>query len=140
MDGLQIQDIRLGIIASRSALSLNPEAMHIAMGMLIAMGCKEENMISHLVPADTDIPLTAKFFAEYTSVDGLVVITRKPEMSIENHIIEVQLDWDLPIEIRYANKVTEPGIIEMLMLQDALATLADMDEDDIPIKQKGNVN
>ena len=66
-------------------------------GNLISAGCLEQNIKIRRVPLDDDIPMGVLFFAEYTDVDAVIVLSQiVPFDYIKQNVIETQLQWNLP--------------------------------------------
>lgn len=66
-------------------------------GGLMAAGCIEQNIKIKHIPLDDDIPLGVLFFAEYTDVDAVIVLSQVvPYDYIKQSVIDIQLQWNMP--------------------------------------------
>ena len=66
-------------------------------GGLIAAGCLEQNIKIRHVPLEDDIPMGVLFFAEYTDVDAVIVLSQVvPFDYIKQSVIDTQVQWNMP--------------------------------------------
>ena len=67
-------DMKFGIVVSE----WNPEVTNAlrdgAVRTLRECGCSDENIIVRYVPGTFELPMGARFFAEHTDVDGVIVL------------------------------------------------------------------
>lgn len=111
-------------MAHRSTLQNLPDAREMAFGVVVAegnseigalllegalrtlreAGCAEHNIQVKFVPDLFDLAMTTQFFAEYTTVDGVILLgcnlegdpQRELLQPILQNILQIQLQWNMP--------------------------------------------
>lgn len=135
-------EIRLGIVVSETtnmmssyALGINP----IADYLVESCGCLESNIQVKFVPSDFDIPLGVLFFAEYTDVDGVIVIGGVYDV-IAKSLLDLQIQWNMPIEYSSDSLKVGSNVIRMVQIQSQMAAEVP-EEQRIPVaNRRDNVN
>lgn len=103
-------------------------------GGLMAAGCIEQNIKIRRVPLEDDIPMGVQFFAEYTDVDAVIVLSEVvPFDYIKQVVIDIQLQWNMPTLFGSSNApdANEPYLtvaeraIAMVMLQEEMEAESD---------------
>ncbi len=103
----------------------NPEVTNAlaegAINTLREAGCPEGNIIVKHVPGTFELPLGAQYFAEYTSVDAIIVLGcviqgDTPHFDyvcsgVTQGVTQLQLQWNIPIAF---------GVLTVLNTQQAL--------------------
>lgn len=91
---------------------------------LTKQGCLEQNIKIRRVPAHEDIPLGVMFFAEYTDVDAVVVLTEQiPEEFLRRATIDLQTHWNMPVLYAAARRDAETALqhaVEVALLQEEM--------------------
>ena len=66
---------------------------------LMAAGCFERNIKIRRVPMTDDIPMGVQFFAEYTDVDAVIVLSHDGQLPdyVKNAVIQLQMQWNMPV-------------------------------------------
>lgn len=107
-------EIRVGIVAE--------EGLDIwsALTCLKQSGCADENIIVKYVPP-FQLALGALFFAEYTDVDCTVVIGREHSDPIATSLLNLQIQWNMPIDYTLAPALDCAAVINMVQLQSQMA-------------------
>lgn len=107
-------EIKIGIVAE--------EGLDIwsALTCLKQSGCVDENIIVKYVPP-FQLALGALFFAEYTDVDCTVVIGREHSDPIATALINLQMQWNMPIDYTVAPALDCAAVIKMVQLQSSMA-------------------
>lgn len=73
-------------------------------GSLIAAGCLEQNIKIRHVPLEDDIPMGVMFFAEYTYVDAVVVLSQVlPFDYVKKSVIDLETQWNMPVVFGSSN-------------------------------------
>lgn len=134
---LSPSEIRLGIVIvetyvrSYSRIDVVDEAYMPLLESLKRRGCLESNIQVKFVPYDFDIPLGVLFFAEYTDVDGVIVIGNGYDATIAKSLLDLQIQWNMPVEYHYEGSDTDRGrsVISMVLMQSMMA-------DDVPEEQR----
>ncbi|MBQ9962537.1 MAG: hypothetical protein IJO90_04130, partial [Alistipes sp.] len=65
--------------------------------------------------------LGALFFAEYTDVDCTIVIGREHNDPIATALINLQMQWNMPIDYTVAPALDCAAVIKMVQLQSSMA-------------------
>ena len=98
-------------------------------GGLISAGCLEQNIKIRHVPLEDDIPMGVFFFAEYTDVDAVIVLSQVvPFDYIKQSVIDIQIQWNMPTLFGSSNvaDANEPYLtvadraIAMVILQEEM--------------------
>ena len=107
-------EIKVGIVAE--------EGLDIwsALTCLKQSGCADENIIVKYVPP-FQLALGALFFAEYTDVDCTVVIGREHSDPIATSLLNLQIQWNMPIDYTLAPALDCAAVIKMVQLQSQMA-------------------
>ncbi len=107
-------EIKIGIVAE--------EGLDIwsALTCLKQSGCVDENIIVKYVPP-FQLALGALFFAEYTDVDCTIVIGREHNDPIATALINLQMQWNMPIDYTVAPALDCAAVINMVQLQSSMA-------------------
>lgn len=107
-------EIKVGIVAE--------EGLDIwsALTCLKQSGCADENIIVKYVPP-FQLALGALFFAEYTDVDCTVVIGREHSDPIATSLLNLQIQWNMPIDYTLAPALDCAAVINMVQLQSQMA-------------------
>lgn len=107
-------EIKIGIVAE--------EGLDIwsALTCLKQSGCVDENIIVKYVPP-FQLALGALFFAEYTDVDCTIVIGREHNDPIATALINLQMQWNMPIDYTVAPALDCAAVIKMVQLQSTMA-------------------
>lgn len=86
---------------------------------LTERGCQTQNIVMRPVPTIHDTVLATHFFAEYTDVDGVMIIAPENQMnsmiSVMNGIYQLQIQWNMVVTIGSSDKLD--ALLEMIMLQ-----------------------
>ena len=86
---------------------------------LMAMGCAQHNIVVRRVPTLHDVVIATQFFAEYTDVDGVVILAPQNRvmgmLSLMNGIVQIQIQWNMVVEIGGAE--CAENVVEMVAMQ-----------------------
>lgn len=114
---LSPSEIRLGIVVSETS----PALYNLGVNYLVEnCGCLESNIQMKVVPSDFDIPLGVLFFAEYTDVDGVIVVGKCDEMIVKS-LMDLQIQWNMPIEYSSDSLKVGSNVIRMVQIQSQMA-------------------
>lgn len=115
---LSPSEIRLGIVVSETS----PALYNLGVNYLVEnCGCLESNIQMKVVPSDFDIPLGVLFFAEYTDVDGVIVVGKCDEMIVKS-LMDLQIQWNMPIEYSDSGLCVGGNVIRMVQIQSQMAS------------------
>ena len=111
-------EVKVGIVAQ--------EGLDIwsAITCLKQCGCTDENIIVKYVPS-FQLALGALFFAEYTDVDCTIVIGREHSDPIATSLLNLQIQWNMPIDYTTAPALDCAAVIKMVQLQSQMAREAE---------------
>ena len=94
------ENLRIGIVATAG----DEQRIGEAVALLRTLGCADEDMVVHKVPGEMELVLGARFFAEYTDVDGLLVLsnvspntTTALAATVIQGVNMISIDWNFPI-------------------------------------------
>lgn len=110
-------EIKVGIVAEQGL------DIWSSLTCLKQFGCTEENIIVKYVPP-FQLALGALFFAEYTDVDCTIVISREYNQAIASALINLQLQWNMPIDYTTAPALECDAVVKMVQLQSSMAEQA----------------
>ena len=107
-------EVKVGIVAQ--------EGLDIwsALTCLKQCGCIDENIIVKYVP-QFQLALGALFFAEYTDVDCTIVIGKEHSDPIATALLNLQIQWNMPIDYTTAPALDCAAVINMVQLQSQMA-------------------
>ncbi len=133
-------DIRLGVVIAQNGNRYVYNTAAEVYAPLLGRGCSEANLQMKVVPGDFDVVLGTLFFAEYTDVDGVIVVCEKHDPAIASALLDLQIQWNMPVEYRYGGSNDGNGynIVEMIRLQSEMAD--DVPESKTPQSRKESVN
>ena len=120
-------EIKVGIVAEQGL------DIWAAITCLKQSGCTDENIVVKYVPP-FQVALGALFFAEYTDVDCTVVITREYNDAIATALLNLQIQWNMPIDYTTAPALDSDAVIKMVQLQSSMAEQA------TPLERKSQPN
>lgn len=138
--------MRFGIVVAEWNSEITEALLEGAVRTLIANGCEESHIQVKRVPGTFELALGAQFFAEYTDVDGVIVLgcviqgeTRHFDFvcqGVTQGVTQLMLDWNMPVAFgvltsenmqqcidraggKYGNKGDEAAaaVIQMVALQ-----------------------
>lgn len=120
-------EIKIGIVAEQGL------DIWSSLTCLKQSGCCDENIIVKYVPP-FQLALGALFFAEYTDVDCTIVICREYNEAIAKALIDLQIQWNMPIDYTAAPALDCYAAVKMVELQSSMAEQA------TPLDRKGQPN
>lgn len=110
-------EIKVGIVAEQGL------DIWSAITCLRQSGCNDENIVVKYVPP-FQLALGALFFAEYTDVDCTIVISREKSEAIANALLNLQIQWNMPIDYAQHPALDCEAVIRMVQLQSDMAEKA----------------
>lgn len=100
-------DMKFGIVVAEWNHEITEALKNGAVKTLKENGCAEESILVKYVPGTFELALGARFFAEHTDVDAIIVLgcviqgdTRHFDFvcqGVTQGVTQVQLEWDLPV-------------------------------------------
>ncbi|MGN0006696.1 MAG: hypothetical protein ACI35T_01210 [Alistipes sp.] len=137
---LSPSEVRLGIVVVRNRHRHILDVVTDVYTPLLRRGCQESNIQLKYVPTDFDITLGVLFFAEYTDVDGVIVVGDGYDATVAKSVLDLQIQWNMPVEYRFDGADTGDGchVIEMVQLQSEM--VADVPEEKTPASRRESIN
>lgn len=112
-------DMRFGIVVAEWNREVTEALLEGAVRTLRAAGCSDLNIQIKYVPGTFELALGAQFFAEYTDVDGVVIVMPQEKLfafqALLGGIVHLQMQWNMPVAIGGADKAVD--IVRMIILQ-----------------------
>lgn len=144
------EEMKFGIVVSEWNTEITEALLDGALRTLASAGCPEENILVKRVPGTFELSLGAQFMAEYTDVDGVIVLgcviqgeTRHFDyvcQGVTQGITQLMISWNMPVAFgvlttndlqqaldraggKYGNKGDEAAVaaIRMVALQQEMA-------------------
>lgn len=118
--------MRFGIIIVREFEEFVGGHFQALTERLTDLGCLPSNVTLKSVPALQDALIATNFFAQYTDVDGVIILAPQNRamgtLSFMNGITTIQLQWNMVVEIGGAE--CAENIVEMICLQNEMEDAA----------------
>ena len=115
-------NMKFGVIAVREFSEHIAEHLPLLVDSFIDMGCHHENVVIKHVPTLQDIVVATQFMAQYTDVDGVVILAPKNRamgmLSLMNGIVQLQIQWTMVVEIGGVECAGD--IVSMINLQNEM--------------------
>lgn len=150
--------MKFGIVVSEWNSNITGGLLDGAIRTLTEYGCEQNNIIIKQVPGAFELAIGAQFFAEYTDVDGVIVLgcviqgeTRHFDFvcqGVTHGITELMLTWNMPVAFgvlttenmeqaldraggKYGNKGVEAAAtaIKMVALQNEMEGMESIKKD-----------
>lgn len=119
---LAATEIRIGVVIAGDSIADDVVINHLVK----LAGLSSSNIVIKHVPNDSQAVMGVLFFAEYTEVDGVVVITNSTStdwlLCIQKSLYDLQIQWNMPIEIGggYGVAAAE-SVVRMVQMQYEMA-------------------
>ena len=119
---LAATEIRIGVVIAGDSIVDDVVINHLVK----LAGLSSSNIVIKHVPNDSQTVMGVLFFAEYTEVDGVVVITNSTStdwlLCIQKSLYDLQIQWNMPIEIGggYGVAAAE-SVVRMVQMQYEMA-------------------
>ena len=118
--------IKVGIIVVDSQAQFAHENLSPLSESLRLMGCSEQNILVRHSPSVYNVPLTVQFFAEYTDVDAVIVLTENDQTAEYNSMLygvtRLQMLWNMPVLIGGVGVAADA--VEMVRMQNEMEAAA----------------
>lgn len=115
-------DMKFGVIAVNECPDFLANNLEAVVEALRAQGCLEENIVLKYVPTLHDSVVATQFMAQYTDVDGVIIVAPKAQLMetlpLMNGIIQIQVQWTMVVEIGGAE--CAKNIVTMISMQNEL--------------------
>lgn len=115
-------DMKFGVIAVNECVDFMASNLEAVVEALKNQGCLEENIVVKYVPTLHDSVVATQFMAQYTDVDGVIIVAPKSQLMetlpLMNGIIQIQVQWSMVVEIGGAE--CAKNIVSMISLQNEM--------------------
>lgn len=115
-------DMKFGVIAVNECVDFMASNLEAVVEALKSQGCLEENIVVKYVPTLHDSVVATQFMAQYTDVDGVIIVAPKSQLMetlpLMNGIIQIQVQWSMVVEIGGAE--CAKNIVSMISLQNEM--------------------
>lgn len=115
-------DMKFGVIAVNECVDFMASNLEAVVEALKNQGCLEENIVVKYVPTLHDSVVATQFMAQYTDVDGVIIVVPKSllmeTLPLMNGIIQIQVQWSMVVEIGGAE--CAKNIVSMISLQNEM--------------------
>lgn len=97
------------------------------------LGCAPQNIVVRSVPSIFDVVVATQFLAQYTDVDGVVIVMPENRiisaLPIMNGIVQSQLQWNMVITVGGSERADH--VVEMVAMQSEMAAEAQQKQESI---------
>lgn len=115
-------NIKFGVIVVREFEEFNAQNLMPLVDNLQMLGCADDNIIVKFVPTAHDVVIATQFMAEYTDVDGVIILAPQNRimgtLSIMNGIVQLQIQWNMVVEI--GGVECAENLVDMIVLQNEM--------------------
>ena len=119
---LSAANMRIGVIIVRDFDDFADAQLSGLVDSLSSMGCQPQNIVIRRIPTLHDIIIMLQFFAQYTDVDGVVVLAPENRvmgmLSLMNGIVHVQTHWNMVVSIGGAERAED--VVTMITIQNEM--------------------
>ena len=114
--------MKFGIVIVDEQSSFAHRNLPATVESLKALGCAEQNILVRHAPRVYNATMMTQFFAEYTDVDAVVILTESnnsPEYSaMLNGVNQLQIAWTMPVCVGDCTAAAEA--VEMVSIQNQM--------------------
>ena len=115
-------NMKFGVIAVDEFSEFVSENLATLSSLLQNLGCSSENIVVKHVPTLHDSVVATHFMAQYTDVDGVIILAPKKQfvesLPLMNGIIQIQLQWTMVVEI--GGYECAENIVSMISMQNQM--------------------
>ena len=130
-------NMKFGVVLAREFEEYNDLYLMPLVERLSQLGCLAQNIVVKAVPTAHDLLMATMFMAEYTDVDGVIILAPQNRvmgtLSLMNGIVQVQTQWNMVVEI--GGVECADNIVEMINLQNDM----ELDAPELT-RQRGNIS
>lgn len=122
--------MKFGILVASEFAEYVDANLPVVVDELSRLGCLDENIVIKNVPTMHDLLMGTQFFAEYTDVDGVIILAPSnrvnSHLALMNGIVQLQIQWSMVVEIGGAECAAH--IVEMIEFQNEMESNADINK------------
>lgn len=115
-------NMKFGVIAVDEFSEFVSENLAMLSSVLQNLGCSSENIVVKHVPTLHDSVVATQFMAQYTDVDGVIIVAPKAKLMdtlpLMNGIIQIQIQWTMVVEI--GGYECAENIVSMISMQNEM--------------------
>lgn len=115
-------NMRIGVIVVRDFEEHTDKHLMPLVDNLLALGCHQQNIVVRTIPSIFDVVIATQFFAEYTDVDGVVILAPENKimgtLSVMNGIVQLQINWNMVVTVGGANRAED--VVAMVAIQNEM--------------------
>ena len=123
-------NMKFGVVVVREFEEYNAQNLMPLVDSLQMLGCTDDNIVVKFVPTAHDVVIATQFMAEYTDVDGVIILAPSnrvnSHLALMNGIVQLQIQWSMVVEIGGAECAAH--IVEMIELQNEMESNADINK------------
>ena len=128
MSNLPARNMKFGVLVVREFLEYTDANLPALVDALTRRGCLSHNIVLKEMPTMHDLLMGTEFFAEYTDVDGVIILAPNnrvmSNLALMNGIVTIQVQWNMVVEIGGAECAEH--IVDMISLQNEMESNAVM--------------
>lgn len=114
--------MKFGVIAVDEFSEFVSENLATLSSVLQNLGCSSENIVIKHVPTLHDSVVATQFMAQYTDVDGVIIVAPKAKLMdtlpLMNGIVQIQIQWTMVVEI--GGYECAENIVSMISMQNEM--------------------
>ena len=115
-------NMKFGVVVVREFEEFNNAHLTPLVDSLQMLGCEMENIVVKFVPTAHDVVIATQFMAEYTDVDGVIILAPQHRimgtLSAMNGIVQIQIQWNMVVES--GAEECAAHIVDMILLQNEM--------------------
>jgi 6,7-dimethyl-8-ribityllumazine synthase len=115
-------NMKFGVVVVHEFEEYNEQNVMPLVDSLQMLGCEAENIVVKVVPTAHDVVIATQFMAEYTDVDGVIILAPQNRimgtLSVMNGIVQLQIQWNMVVEI--GGVECAEHIVNMIVLQNEM--------------------
>lgn len=115
-------NMKFGVVVVHEFEEYNEQNLMPLVDTLQMLGCEAENIVVKVVPTAHDVVIATQFMAEYTDVDGVIILAPQNRimgtLSVMNGIVQLQIQWNMVVEI--GGVECAEHIVNMIVLQNEM--------------------
>ena len=136
MSSFPARNMKFGVLIVREFSEYTDANLPALIEELTRLGCSHHNIVLKDMPTMHDTLMGTEFFAEYTDVDGVIILAPNnrvmSNLALMNGIVTIQVQWNMVVEIGGAECAEH--IVDMITLQN------DMESNAVMVKPRRSFN
>lgn len=114
--------MKFGVVVTSEFSEYVEANLPIIIENLEHLGCLPQHIVVKRVPTMHDVLMGTQFFAEFTDVDGVIIVAPNNRvtghLALMNGIVALQVQWNMVVEIGGAECAA--NIVDMITLQNEM--------------------